>query len=350
MKDSGTIPIRTLFSFLTSFCLISALIVLLGFPARSFGSSISLEGNGGWVNGQGPVSPPHLQGKIVLYDFWDYTCINCIRTFPHLDEIYRKYKDKGLVIVGIHSPEFDFAARPERVERAIAQYHIIFPVVLDKDQTLWRRFKNHYWPSDYLYGPDGTLLYHSIGEGGYDELEDSIVSALHLPAPPQGNLDSGGFSPDLTPELYAGTDRGHLGNASGFHKKEYYYSGQTKINNSIILNGLWSSTPDHVFSGISKDNHPPVLTVYYQGRGVNAVMRRPKGQSEGIVLVTVDGHPLAKDEAGSDTTIDPKSGTIVRVNGSRMYAIVTGQSYGPHRLDLVFLTPGTSLYTLTFNP
>ncbi|MGC8528763.1 MAG: thioredoxin-like domain-containing protein [Leptospirillia bacterium] len=350
MKDSGTVSSRTLPSPVTSFFLITAFLVLLGFPARSFSTPISLEGNGGWVNGQGFVPPPSLEGKVVLYDFWDYTCINCIRTFPHLEEIYRKYKGKGLVIVGIHSPEFDFAARPERIERAIWQYHINFPVVLDKDQTLWRRFKNHYWPSDYLYSPDGTLLYHSIGEGGYDELEDSIVSALHLPARLSGTTDSTGFSPDLTPELYAGTDRGHLGNPSGFHPAEYFYSGHISINNSIILSGLWSSTPDHIFSGISKDNHPPTLTIYYEGRGVNAVMRRPKNQPEGIVLVSVDGYPLSKNEAGSDITIDPKSGALVRVNHSRMYVLVNGQPYGPHRLDLVFLTPGTSLYTLTFNP
>lgn len=330
--------------------LFTGALLLFLHPAPSLSSPITLEGNGGWVDGHGPTAPPSLTGKVVLYDFWDYTCINCIRTFPHLNAIFQKYKDKGLIIVGIHSPEFDFAARPERVARAIAQYHIDFPVVLDKDRRLWERFKNHYWPSDYLYSPTGTLLYHSIGEGGYDELENSIVAALHLSPSPAETPDSTSFSPDLTPELYAGTDRGHLGNPSGFHLNEFNYSGHSEIDNSIILKGYWSSTPDHVFSGKIIQGAAPTLTVTYQGRGVNAVMRRPRHQVAGTVIVLIDGHPLNVTEAGTDTSITSQSQSILQVTRSRMYSIVAHQNYGSHRLDLIFQTPGTSLYTLTFNP
>ena len=331
--------------------LFTGLFLLIFHSSPSLSAPITLEGNGGWVDGHGRTSPPTLKGKVVLYDFWDYTCINCIRTFPHLNAIYQKYKNKGLIIVGIHSPEFDFAASPERVARAIAQYHIDFPVVLDKDRRLWDRFKNHYWPSDYLYSPTGTLLYHSIGEGGYDELDNSIVTALHLSSPSSTeNSDSTSFSPDLTPELYAGTERGHLGNPSGYHLNDYNYIGHSVINNSIILKGNWSSTPDHVFSGKLIQGTAPSLTVYYQGRGVNAVMRRPRHQVAGTVMVLVDGHPLNMNEAGTDTTITPPSQSVLQVNRSRMYSIVSQQTYGAHRLDLIFETPGTSLYTLTFNP
>lgn len=349
MNRSGITFPRKFSPFFITLCLLAGASLLLSRPSRSYSAPMSLDGNGGWVDGHGRSTPPELTGKVVLFDFWDYTCINCIRTFPHLNEIYRKYKDKGLIIIGIHSPEFDFAARPERVERAIAQYHIHFPVVLDKDRLLWERFKNHYWPSDYLYSPGGRLLYHSIGEGGYDELENSIVAALHLPSSSPESQTSSAFSPDLTPELYAGTARSHSGNPSGFHKKEYQYSGHSEINNSIILKGYWSSTPDHVFSGKTKTGNVPTLTVYYQGRGVNAVMRRPRHQREGSVIVLLDGHPVSPAEAGSDTRFD-QSQSILQVHRSRMYSIIAHQPYGAHRLDLIFQTPGTSLYTLTFNP
>ncbi len=349
MSQSGTVASRHLTSRAVLLLSLFTGLFILFTPSYSSSAPLSLDGNGGWVDARGRTAPPSLKGKVILYDFWDYTCINCIRTFPHLNEIYRKYKNKGLVIIGIHSPEFDFAARPKRVERAIAQYHLEFPVVLDKDRILWRRFKNHYWPSDYLYSPDGTLLYHSIGEGGYDELERNVVTALHVPDNLPASQDSTAFSPDLTPELYAGTDRGHVGNPSGFHQNEHNYTGHSEIRNSIILKGLWSSYPDHVLSGKKNEGGPPTLTVYYQGRGVNAVLRRPRGK-EGKVLVIVDGHPLSPGDTAPDTRIDSQSSSTLLVKGSRMYSIISHQPYGSHRLDLIFLTPGTSLYTLTFNP
>jgi len=335
--------------FLRLFLLVLSLSwILSSSPSRA--GSLSLEGNGGWVDEKGFVSPPPLAGKVVLFDFWDYTCINCLRTLPHLESLYRKYHGKGLEIVGIHSPEFDFAAKPERVERAIALYHINFPVVLDQDRTLWNRFRNHYWPSDYLYAPDATLLYHSIGEGGYEDLESHIVSALHLSSPAAESTSSADFPEGLTPELYAGTDRGHLGNTGGFRKKISFYRGRTTSKNVIILKGLWSTYKDHVLSGKMSHRSPSRLTVFYQGTGVNAVMRQPAGHSRGTVLVIVDGHPLPRPLAGVDTRVENDGSTRVVVSGSRMYSLSTRQPFGPHRVDLVFLSPGTSLYTLTFNP
>ncbi len=330
------------------FPLLSLSWILVFSPVRA--NALSLEGNGGWVDGKGTVSPPVLSGKVVLYDFWDYTCINCLRTLPHLERLYQKYHDKGLEIVGIHSPEFDFAAKPERVEKAIALYHVNFPVVLDRNQILWNRFRNHYWPSDYLYAQDETLLYHSIGEGDYEELESHIVAALHLTSAASSSSSSADFPENLTPELYAGTDRGHLGNPGGYRSENSYYLGHTQTENSIILSGLWSSKKDHVLSGIKSQRSYPRMTVYYQGTGVNAVMRQPAGHSRGTVLVTIDGHPLPRLQAGADARIENDGSATVAVSGSRMYSLVTGQPFGPHRLDLVFFSPGTSLYTLTFNP
>ncbi len=317
----------------------------------------SMDGNAGWLGLHGPVSPPSLSGKVVLFDFWDYTCVNCIRTFPHLNHLYETYRDDGLVIVGIHSPEFSFAALPSRVQHAIDQYSLPFPVVLDRDQVLWNRFHNHYWPSDYLYDRNGHLVYHSFGEGGYERLETKIREALGLGNGPSGHSSSLDFPETLTPELYAGYDRGRLGNGTGYHPDtSFLYHGTSLPEGIIKLGGRWIAHADHLSSGSRSGKPPSTLTVLYHGTGVNAVLKRSSGSKNGLgdpVLVLVDGKPVPRLFSGKDLQgqgSGMKGDSRLSVLQARMYAIVSGQRFGAHRLDLFFLRKGTEVYTLTFNP
>ncbi len=324
--------------------------ILVAVPAFARAQTPSLEGNGGWIGPDGMEHPPDLAGKVVLYDFWDYTCINCIRTFPHLNALYEKYRRQGLVVVAIHAPEFSFAAEPKRVENAIRLYGIRFPVVMDKDQRLWNRFHNHYWPADYLYDRKGHLVYHAFGEGGYDLLEDQIRLALHLSSR-NGGQDGADFPGTLTPELYAGTNRGRLGNPTGYHSEgAALYAGHSPPPSLITLQGPWRTQPDRIVSRRPQSGQTSSLTVIYHGTGVNAVLKRAVRKRSLPVLVFLDGHSLPKHFFGKDIrTVSPKQ-TGILLKEARMYSLVSGDPYGEHRLDLVFPDRGAALYTLTFNP
>src|SRR5438105_2429319 len=136
-----------------------------------------LEG-GQWIHG-GPVSLRELRGKAVaLVDFWDYTCVNCIRTLPYIVEWHRRYAQHGLVIVGVHAPEFSFAREGDNVRKAIEQFQLEYPIVLDNEYKIWRAFSNRYWPAKYLIDSNGRIRYYHFGEGGYGETEGQIQQVL----------------------------------------------------------------------------------------------------------------------------------------------------------------------------
>lgn len=320
------------------------------FPKVAYSTPPSLEGSAGWIGENGPIASPDLHGKVVLFDFWDYTCINCIRTFPHLNALYERYRSKGLIIVAIHSPEFSFAKDPARIQNAIRTYHLAFPVLMDKDHRLWDRFRNHYWPADYLYDREGHLVYHAFGEGGYDILEAQVRQALHLPDHDIPAEDSS-FPAGLTPELYTGYDRGRLGNPSGYHPDHAFrYEGRTLPPSTILLHGEWSASPDHLSAQPTGSDHASTLSVIYRGRGVNAVLKRPSPKAHPVIMVLLDGKPVPKRYFGRDIRPLSSGQTRVRIERARMYSLVSDQPFGVHRIDLVFPDTGTEIYTLTFNP
>ncbi len=130
-----------------------------------------------WFNGN-PQKISDLKGKVVLVEFWTFSCVNCIRGLPHINKIYEKYSKKGLEIIGIHSPEFDHEKDPRKVKYAIDKYNVKYPVALDNEETNWDNYKTKYWPSYYLINKEGKVVYSSFGEGGYDILEDNIKHLL----------------------------------------------------------------------------------------------------------------------------------------------------------------------------
>ena len=136
-----------------------------------------LAGTQAWIN-SAPLKIQGLRGKVVLIDFWTYTCINCIRTFPYLKLWHSKYADDGLVIIGVHAPEFQFEHELENVQQAVTNHGISWPVVQDNDFETWRAYQNHYWPTKYLIDKDGIMRYSHVGEGAYAETESQIRALL----------------------------------------------------------------------------------------------------------------------------------------------------------------------------
>ncbi len=170
----------------------------------------SLDGNKGWLDSP-PLAASDLLGKVVIYDFWTYSCVNCVRTIPHLQELYAAYHPLGLEIVGIHSPEFDFEKDHDNVQRAIGELGVTWPVVLDDDMNVWKSFGNQYWPAEYLADQKGQVRSVHFGEGDYSQKEDEVRALLNVPAStPRVDMATTDSTPapQQTPEIHLGTDFG----------------------------------------------------------------------------------------------------------------------------------------------
>ena len=276
--------------------------------------------------------------KIILVDIWTYSCINCQRTLPYITAWHEKYKDQGLEIIGVHSPEFEFEKKLENVKRAIEKFGIRYPVVLDNDHETWTAFRNSYWPRKYLIDIDGYIAYDHIGEGGYEETENRIRELLKERAerlglakemPGMANitpipLDFGRIN---TPEIYLGYEftRGNFGNPEGLSAETQrdYSLPKRFLPNNVYLAGTWYSNDDHV--RLVSDNGRIVLP--YDAKTVNIVASGPAN-----VEVFVD------DEKLSD----------VKITEEDLYTVVDGDSYGKHKVELRVSGSGFKLYTFTF--
>jgi len=306
-----------------------------------------------------PISIKDLQDKVILVDFWTYSCINCIRTIPHLNEWFDKYADKGLVIVGIHTPEFDFEKNTENVKSAVKKFGIKYPVLQDNDKGTWNEYDNRYWPRKYLIDDEGYIRYDHIGEGAYNETEKVIQSLLtertaHLDLKnisfgdlqnktnTESKLDYKDveFSKINSPELYFGYDfaRSGLGNLEGFTPNQivsYTLADDARIQpNLIYLEGKWKNNPDHM--ELQGDNGSIVLK--YDSRAVNIV-----AGGNGKFTVTQDGI-LINDDQSKDSS---SAGTFM-VDGQRLYNLVTNKDYGQHTIKIDVQGKGFQIYTFTF--
>ena len=223
-----------------------------------------IEGIASWINSE-PITFEEQRGKVVLVDFWTYTCINCIRTLPFLKAWHEKYADKGLVIVGVHTPEFDFEKDRDNVIEATEGFGLEWPIAQDNDFKTWRAFSNRYWPAKYLVDKDGYIRYTHFGEGAYEETELWIrglleeagvdlsdVAASTIPEPRHAtNLREMDQETGLTREIYAGFERNYsalLSSAPYVLHEEYYEEENTEVlyedpgehkNHFLYLQGLW---------------------------------------------------------------------------------------------------------------
>ena len=304
-----------------------------------------------WVNSE-PLTIEELRGKVVLVDFWTYTCINCIRTFPFLKLWHSRYADDGLVILGVHTPEFDFEKDLDNVVQATRDNGILWPVALDNDYGTWRNYSNRFWPAKYLIDRDGEVRYTHFGEGKYAETEEMIRALLveagadlsddDFTLPSDQQIDPAfkeSRASVITRELYAGYERGYndvLYGQGGYVRQEEYPSDQDVmvmfqipeelIPNLLYFNGLWKIGPESATHGRDSDSAEDYLTIIYSARSVNAVLTSESGEDYRVRL-TMNGESLTDENKGSDVTIGPDGESYILVTEPRMYNIVENPTY-----------------------
>ena len=317
----------------------------------------------GYINtpSNSPLTLSSLKGKVVLVDFWTYTCINCIRTIPYINDWNQKYADKGLIIVGVHSPEFDFEKSYDNVKAAVQKYGIKYPVLLDSDHGTWNAFGNQYWPRDYLIDAQGYIRHDHIGEGGYDQTEKAIQSLLAERAALMGmkeisfntkpttinprSLQSVDLTKGTTAEIYLGYyyARAPLGNPENFKPDQtvpYSIPSNTNFKPDVAyLQGNWKNNPDNM--ELQSDTGRIVL-IYY-AKSVNIVAG---GKGEGVVSndAATNVATMSKKSFGVDLSRDG----VFRIDGQRLYNLAMHNDYNAHSIVIDVKGKGFQIYTFTF--
>jgi len=272
-----------------------------------------------WFNTPHPITPEDLNGRVVLVDFWTYSCVNCLRTIPYLRTWWERYKDLPFFIIGVHTPEFEFEKDPANVERALKELGVEWPVVLDNDYVNWNNFANHYWPAKYLLDQNGYIVYEHFGEGGYGETEAKIQEYLRKNfgdrsfPPVVAEHGDGGYCFRATPEIYCGHLRGSLANTGGYHVDHigHYIEPEEIPLHSIALAGDWDARSEHVESIVSDST----IYLHFQATEVNVVLAPVDNLS--VVEVKLNGKELLPEVAGKDVD----RGDVI-VSGPRMYNLV----------------------------
>jgi len=315
-----------------------------------FKKAPELEGINGYINTNSEEFKEQIEGKVVLYDIWTYSCINCQRTLPYLTAWDEKYSDEGLLIIGIHSPEFEFEKDINNVELAVEKFGINYPVILDNDKTIWKSFENRYWPRKYIADDEGYIRYDHIGEGAYDETEKIIQNLLQERATRLGlNVASAQSLVDLeefkhgarTPELYFGHNfafgRNQLGNSEGFKPQQdvKYVIPQSLKDNFFYLDGTWKNLEDRMIL-VSESG---TIKLPYFAKQVNIVA---DGNSELTILL--DGKPISQSDIGDDVS---QVGKVV-ISEATLYNLVNTPESSKHTLEIQVNEPGFEIYTFTF--
>jgi thiol-disulfide isomerase/thioredoxin len=302
----------------------------------------------GWLN-SAPLTPADLSGKVVVYDFWTYSCVNCVRTVPYLRSWVDRYSADGLVVVGIHSPEFDFEHNHANVANAVKRLGVTWPVALDDDMTIWNAFNNQYWPADYVADRTGHVRFTHFGEGEYAGTEDVLRSLLSVAptspraAPPGSTtVPPAGAGATITAETYLGTGHGAAGAQPG--PAQYPEPGTLQSGDARLV-GRWTGETDDVQAGAAGS----AIVLDYHAREVNLVMATAApGKAPVDVLVTLDGRPLPPAYRTAQTMVDAQGRTFVHVDFSDLYRLVLGPAVEDHVVRLFAEGPGLQGFAFTF--
>lgn len=298
-----------------------------------------------WLNtaDNKPLSMKSLHGKVVLVDFWTYSCINCIRTLPNLTKIYAKYHAKGLEIIGVHSPEFEFEKNQQNVISAISRFGIKYPVAMDNNLDTWTNFNNQYWPAHYLIDKSGKVVYTHFGEGDDQTLEHNI-KALLGDSDQNSVIGSDGnqrFNREQTPETYLGINRAqafaNAGSAILNQASNYSFPAFLPSDN-WALSGSWVISSQKI---IAQSNQSK-LQINFTAKHVYLVL----GSSNGKVIrakLKLNGKPVTSKSSGSDV-----QNGVVTVNGYRLYELVNQPSAANGLLELDVQSSGLEAYAFTF--
>ena len=300
-----------------------------------------------WLNTDSALTMQDLRGKVVLVDFWTYSCINCIRTLPYVTSWYEKYKDQGFVVVGVHTPEFEFEKKTTNVSDALTRYGINYPVAQDNSYGTWQAYHNQYWPAHYLIDTKGNIREYHFGEGNYEETERDIQSLLQEAGKTVKADILTGIVADTpgggqTPETYLGGARmerfASPERVTG--ESQAFTTPDTLNNNSFAYAGTWKVEPESALA-----ENAAALTLQFEGKKVFLVMAPPENALPGNVRVLLDNKPLTGELSGKDV-LDGK----VMVDKERLYELFDGKGVTrEHVLRLEFETPGTAVYAFTFS-
>ena len=299
---------------------LAAVATTSGLP--DYGVAPPLHPNGAWINSP-PLTLTQLRGKVVLIDFWTYSCINCLRTLPHLKAWYAAYHSKGLVIVGVHTPEFAFEHVTSNVRAAVKRLGIAYPVVQDNDYNTWDNYSNQYWPAEYLIDRTGHVRHTHFGEGEYGQTEQLIRRLLGANGPRARHVAD--VTPDefLTPETYLGAERiaDYTGSRLVPGRFTSYHAAVSLPQNELTYGGSWRVEAQQIVAG-----RDAFLRLHFHAKNVYVVLG-----GRGTVRATVDGKP---------------TGTI-RVDAYRLYTVRSSAKVADATLELRF-SPGVRGYSFTF--
>ena len=336
-----------------------------------------------WINSK-PLTMKQLRGQVVLVDFWEYTCINCIRTLATNKRWYRLYHRYGFTILGIHDPEFDIAyegkdaqrmlhdplaavaatqgtSKVNNVRQAVRRFGLPYPVVVDDFFQIWRAYHNAYWPNRFLIDARGYIRLNVVGEGQDAQMETAIRTllreahpGLRLPARAVARAEAGGYGPgcgSTTPEMYIGDwhGRGVLLNRYGDRDTFHYRLPRSIPDGRAGVQGRWETdSSGMIYRGTAKPGpHPAELAMRYHARELYAVLNVAHGHPERVYLLQ-DGRPLPKSQAGVDVRFDGRGRSYIPVRSARLYYLVTNPAIGEHRLELRPTAAGLTVNSFTF--
>ena len=317
------------------------------------GAMPELTGATGWLNSK-PLTPAALRGKVVVIDFWTYSCINCLHALPYINAWYQHYKDSGLVIIGVHSPEFAFEKDSANVRKAVEKFGIRYPVALDSNHAIWNAFNNRYWPAHYFIDADGEIRGHHYGEGKYARSERNIrklleeAGAKNLPDP-LGDATGEGVAAASdagnvgSPETYVGFERAaNFQSPGSFARdavKNYSVPGALALN-QWALGGRWKVAGDKA----TLDTAPGRVVFRFHARDLHLVLGPGSEHKPVRFRVLLDGKPPGADH-GMDIDADG-NGTV---REQRLYQLIRQKgAVGEHEFTIEFLDPHVETYSFTF--
>ena len=314
-----------------------------------------------WINSPA-LTMEGLRGKVVMIDFWEYTCINCIRTFPENKKWYERYRPYGFEIVGVHDPEFDIAYPVEHVRAAVTRFGLPYPVVVDAGFQIWNSYHNSTWPNRFLIDAKGLLRFDRPGEGADAAFERAIQSLLEeahpglkFPSSYKIAPEENAFAPSCgipTPEMYVGHwyDRGILANPEGYHDGktlDYQLPGSVEDGHAAV-SGRWETDKNGMtYRGKRKDVSTDQLEIRYHARELYAVMNVARGRPERL-YIKQDGKDLNDKDKGVDVEIDSSGHSYLEVRDARMYYLVQNPEFGSHTVQLFPSRSGLAINSFTF--
>src|SRR3954463_15082991 len=316
---------------------------------RNEGALPSLSGATEWLNSP-PLTPAGLHGKVILVDFWTYTCVNWLRTLPYVRAWDEKYRDQGLVVIGAHTPEFPFEKDIDNVRWAAKEMEVKYPIAIDSDYGVWRAFDNNYWPAVYIADANGRIRYHHYGEGAYDETEKVVQRLLSesgrktdnqlVKVAPRGLEVAADYGTLRSPESYLGYERAEAVASDALQDAPRTYSIPRLSLNQWALAGDWTVKAGRVLS-----NAPNGRIAYrFHARDVNLIMGTPAPARPIRFTVKIDGKPPGADH-GDD--IDAQGNGVA--TRQRTYQLVRQQQRITDReFEISFADPGVEAFCFTF--